>query len=90
MAKKEKKSEKGENLFTWEHEHEIQVRESELYIEGSPYKMFSSYKIDEEHKHEKMLFLYSDKVRIISRTEKGFFKRQKITKMPSIKEVNKI
>ena len=90
MAKKEKKSEKGENLFTWEHEHEIQVRESELYIEGSPYKMFSSYKIDEEHKHEKMLYLYSDKVRIISRTEKGFFKRQKITKMPSIKEVNKI
>ena len=37
-----------------------------------------------------MLFLYSDKVRIISRTEKGFFKRQKITKMPSIKEVNKV
>ena len=89
MTKKEKK-EKKEHIFTLEEENEIKIRESELYIEGEPYKMFSSWKIDEEHKHEKMLFLYSDKVRIISRTEKGFFKKVK-TKPQSLstKEVTK-
>ena len=51
--------------------------------------MFSSWKIDEEHKHEKMLFLYNDKVRIISKTEKGFFKRTKPSKTSSTKEVTK-
>jgi hypothetical protein len=88
MTKKDKK-EKKEHLFTLEEENEIKIRESELYIEGEPHKMFSSWKIDEEHKHEKMLFLYSDKVRIISKTEKGFFKKVKI-KPQSNKEVIKI
>ena len=85
MTKKEKK----ESIFTLEKEHEISIRESELYIEGAPYKMFSSWKIDEEHKHEKMLFLYNDKIRIISKTEKGFFKRTKPSKTSSTKEVTK-
>ena len=57
----------------------------------NPIKTWSIYslKIDEEHKHEKMLFLYSDKVRIISKSEKGFFKKIKI-KSISTKELTKI
>ena len=87
-TRKEKK-EKTQNIFSDDVINEIKVRESELYIEGSPYKMFSSWKKDEEHKHEKMLFLYSDKVRIISKTEKGFFKKMKTIKSQSSKEVGK-
>ena len=88
--KNNEKSDKNlEHLFSWEEENEIKIRESELYIEGEPYKMFSSWKIDEEHKHEKMLFLYSDKVRIISKSEKGFFKKIKV-KSISTKELTKI
>jgi hypothetical protein len=74
LTKREKKQ---DYIFTLEVVDEIKIRESEIYIEGEPYKIFSSWKKDEEHKHEKMLFLYSDKVKIISKSEKGFFKKSK-------------
>ena len=71
------KKEKNMNIFSLNEENEIKIRESELYIEGTPYKMFSSWKKEEENKHEKILFLYNDKVKIISRSEKSFFKKTK-------------
>ena len=74
LTKREKKQ---DYIFTLEVVDEIEIRESEIYIEGEPYKIFSSWKKDEEHKHEKMIFLYSDKVKIISKSEKGFFKKSK-------------
>ena len=47
VESKEDKKEKKEHLFTLEEENEIKIRESELYIEGEPHKMFSSWKIAE-------------------------------------------
>ena len=72
-----KKGKKPNMVFSLDTIDEIKLRESEIYVEGEPYKLFSSWKKDEEHKHEKMLFLYSDKVKIISRSEKSFFKKNK-------------
>ena len=77
QIKKEKKVNNKENKFSLDDNKEIKIRESELYIEGDPSKIFSSWKKDEEHKHEKMLFLYNDKVKIITKTEKSIFKKSK-------------
>ena len=72
-----KKGKKQNSVFSLDNIEEIKLRESEIYIEGEPYKIFSSWKNNEEHKHEKMLFLYSDKVKIITQREKSFFKKNK-------------
>ena len=58
--------------------NEIIIKESELYIEEEPIKIFSSWKKGEEQKSEKILFLYKDKVKIISKTEKNLFKKNKL------------
>ena len=71
-----KKGKKQNSVFSLDTIDEIKLRESEIYIEGEPYKIFSSWKKNEEHKHEKMLFLYSDKVKIITQKEKSFFKKK--------------
>ena len=72
-----KKGKKQNMVFSLDTIDEIKLRESEINIEGEPYKIFSSWKKDEELKHEKMLLLYSDKVKIITRSEKSFFKNNK-------------
>ena len=73
---------------------ELKIRESELYIEGEPYKVFSSWKKNEEQKNEKILLLYKDKIKIISKIEKDFFKKRKSsnTSNKNIKQIetNKI
>ena len=57
---------------------ELEVKDSELFLEGTPYKIFSSLKKNEDVKNEKILFLYEDKIKIISKTnEKGFFIKSK-------------
>ena len=81
-----KKKFKSDIIFQLEEANDIKIRESELYVEGDPYKIFSSWKKDEEQKNEKILFLYPDKVKIISKSEKGFFKKTKSTKIPKEKE----
>ena len=60
--------------------NELKIKESEIYVEGEPYKIFSSWKKDEEQKFEKLMFLYRDKVKIISKSDKGFFKKNKSNK----------
>ena len=70
-----KKAKEKENIFNIE--NEILIRESELYVEGNPYKIFSSWKKTNEEKNEKILILYKDKVKIISKIEKDFFKKSK-------------
>ena len=70
------------NIFNLE--NEIKIRESELLLEGNPYKIFSSWK-KEEQKNEKIILLYKDKVKIISKIEKGLFKKNK-SKETKIKE----
>ena len=55
---------------------EFEISDSEVYLEGTPYKIFSSLKKNEDVKNEKILFLYNDKIKIISKTnEKGFLKK---------------
>ena len=57
---------------------ELEIKDSEIFLEGNPYKIFSSLKKNEDVKNEKILFLYEDKIKIISKTnEKGFFKKNK-------------
>jgi len=87
-----KKEKKGINKDNKEYDDikEIKIRESELYIEGEPSKIFSSWKKDEEHKHEKMYFLYDDKVKIITKTEKSIFKKSKPKHSKDIKENKEI
>ena len=70
-----KKGKEKDNIFNLE--KEIFIRESELYFEGNPYKIFSSWKKNDEEKNEKILILYKDKVKIISKIEKDFFKKSK-------------
>ena len=54
---------------------ELEINDSDVYLEGNPYKIFSSLNKNEDIKNEKILFLYQDKIKIISKTnEKGFFK----------------
>ena len=35
--------------------NELKIKESEIYVEGEPYKIFSSWKKDEEQKFEKLM-----------------------------------
>ena len=81
LNKKDKKP-NADHIFSWDVPIEIKIRESELYVEGEPYKVFSSWKKDE---HEKILFLYNDKIKIISKTEKGFFRKSKKVSQKDIK-----
>ena len=74
-----------ENIFDMG--NDLIIRETELYLEGNPYKIFSSWKKDEDHKNEKILFLYQDKVKIISKIEKGFFKKSKASNKSLNKEI---
>ena len=59
-------------------DEELKIKDSEFYLEGKPYKIFSSVKKNEDIKNEKILFLYQDKIKIISKTnEKGFYQKNK-------------
>ena len=60
------------------YKEELEIKDLEFQLEGAPYKIFSSLKKNEEVKNEKILFLYQDKIKIISKTnEKGFFQKSK-------------
>jgi hypothetical protein len=50
---------------------ELPIIESELFVEGNPYRIFSSWKKNDEQKSDKILFLYEDKVKI------NFFQKSK-------------
>ena len=52
-------------------EKELPIIESELFVEGNPYRIFSSWKKNDEQKSDKILFLYEDKVKI------NFFQKSK-------------
>ena len=68
----------GKKEDVWNINEELEIKDSEVYLEGTPYKIFSSLKKNEDVKNEKILFLYQDKIKIISKTnEKGFFKKSK-------------
>ena len=55
---------------------ELEINDSDVYLEGNPYKIFSSLNKNENIINEKILFLYQDKIKIISKTKKkGFFKK---------------
>ena len=57
---------------------ELEIKDLEFQLEGTPYNIFSSLKKNEDVKNEKILFLYQDKIKIISKTnEKGFFQKNK-------------
>ena len=43
---------------------ELTIIESELFVEGNPYKIFCAWKKNDEQKSDKILFLYEDKVKI--------------------------
>ena len=65
---------------------ELEIKDLEFQLEGAPYKIFSSLKKNEEVKNEKILFLYQDKIKIISKTnEKGFFQKNKSKENRKIK-----
>ena len=56
---------KDVKLFTNnEQVKELPIIDTELYVEGNPYKIFSSWKKNEEQKNDKILFLYEDKIKI--------------------------
>ena len=60
------------------YKEQLEIKDLEFQLEGAPYKIFSSLKKNEEVKNEKILFLYQDKIKIISKTnEKGFFHKNK-------------
>ena len=80
-----KKEKEKNSLFAGEEKNELKIIESELYLEGNPYKVFSSWKKDEHQKNEKIIFLYKDKIKIISKTEKSLFKKSK-TNLKTYKE----
>ena len=68
----------GKKEDVWNMNEELEIKDSDVYLEGTPIKIFSSLKKNEDVKNEKILFLYQDKVKIISKTnEKGFFKNIK-------------
>ena len=68
---------KKEDMWNKSNE-ELEIKEAEIFLEGNPYKIFSSLKKNEDVKNEKILILYEDKIKIISKTnEKGFFKKNK-------------
>ena len=53
----------------------MEIKDSELFLEGEP---FNFIKKNEDLKYEKILFLYEDKIKIISKAnEKGFLKKNK-------------
>ncbi len=55
---------------------ELEISDSDIFLEGNPFKVFSSLNKNEDVKNEKILVLYQDKIKIISKTnEKGFFKK---------------
>ena len=74
---------KTNNIFSFNFPIEIEIRETELYINGEPPKIFCLGKIDD---YEKILFLYNDKVKIISKPEKDFFRKSKNIPHREIKE----
>ncbi len=53
--------------YSSEDPEELEICNSEIYLEGTPYKMFSSLKKNDEEKNEKLIFLYKDKIKIISK-----------------------
>ena len=62
----------------------IVITESELFVEGNPCKIFSAWKKNDEHKSDKILYLYEDKVKI------NFFQKSKqINKISSEKSTPK-
>ena len=66
---------------------ELEIKDAEVFLEGDPFKIFSSLKKNEDVKNEKILFLYEDKIKIISKTnEKGFFKKNKNKENKETKE----
>ena len=68
---------KKEDMWNKSNE-ELEIKDSEIFLEGNPYKIFSTLKKNEDVKNEKILILYEDKIKIISKTnEKGFFKKNK-------------
>ena len=69
---------KKENIFNINKKEELEIKDPEIKLEGEPFKIFSTLKKNDDVKNEKIIFLYSDKIKIISKTnEKGFFKRNK-------------
>ena len=60
----------------WSIEEDLELSNTDFYLEGTPYKIFSSFKKNEDIKNEKIIFLYKDKIKIISKTnEFGFFQK---------------
>ena len=55
---------------------QLEISDSDIFLEGNPFKVFSSLNKNEDVKNEKILVLYQDKIKIISKTnENGFFKK---------------
>jgi hypothetical protein len=55
---------------------ELEIFNSEIYLDKTPYKMLSALKKNEEGKNEKIIIIYQDKVKIISKThEKEYLKK---------------
>ena len=83
----------GKKEDVWNMNEELEIKDAEVFLEGDPFKIFSSLKKNEDVKNEKILFLYEDKIKIISKTnEKGFFKKNKNKENKETKEnkANKI
>ena len=77
------------NGDVWNMNEELEIKDSEVFLEGEPFKIFSSLKKNEDVKNDKILFLYEDKIKIISKTnEKGFFKKNKNKENKEVK-INK-
>ena len=70
---------KNDNIWNMGNKEELlEIKDSEVYLEGEPFRIYSTLKKNEDIKNEKILFLYQDKIKIISKTnEKGFFKKNK-------------
>ena len=72
------------SLNMWNTNQELEIKDSEEYLEGMPYRLYSSM----EGKNEKIIFLYEDQIRIISKKiEAGFLKKKKNRKNKLSKEV---
>ena len=70
---------------------ELEIKDAEVFLEGDHFKIFSSLKKNEDVKNEKILFLYEDKIKIISKQmKKDFSKKIKIKKIKKLKKIRKI
>ena len=56
----------------------LNIKDSEIYLDGEPYKIFSSKKRKEDKKEEKIIFLYQEKIKIISKKNGKILKKDKI------------